>query len=102
MSRSSVNERSGDAASIEAHAAALDHLNAALLAAGPNADRFDLKRDIRFRFILIFKNHGAAAGEATESLDSNVLCGWFYLLQAGQLKFDPSSRNIENQTPRTA
>ena len=34
----------------------------------------------------------AAAGEPTESLDSNVLCGWFYLFQGGQLHLRQLSR----------
>ena len=33
----------------------------------------DLKRDFRFRFILIFKNHGAAAGATLEHTHSQLI-----------------------------
>ena len=33
----------------------------------------DLKRDIRFRYILVFKNHGAAAGATLEHSHSQLI-----------------------------
>ena len=33
----------------------------------------DLKQDTRFRYILIFKNHGAAAGAALEHPHSQLI-----------------------------
>jgi len=40
------------------------------------------------------------AGEATESLDSNVLCGWFYYLVDGRLHLCPCSNPFSPQLTR--
>jgi hypothetical protein len=40
------------------------------------------------------------AGEATESLDSNVLCGWFYTLRDGELELQVLSRGYSPTASR--